>query len=137
MIERLKAWFRREPEPEIPEHATEYAITDLKPEGKWRVGVTPEDIDKFKSQHGGRATAAIMGRLGKLQPNYALLTSPLGQILIGDIISEAGRLLVKIADNKASADEKAEYRAYVKIGMRHMELIKRYVIQAYKMKGVR
>ena len=120
---------------EIPKSVVDRVKARSAPTDDWRVSLTPSDIEDFRASHGARPTAAVLSKLGQYQPYYSLLTSELGQALLGPDIEQCNMLLCKIAENTATIDEKAEYRAYRRIIDRHLDRIYSYLSAAKKLRG--
>lgn len=119
----------------IPDSWLKRVKEDSVPEGDWKISVYQEDIEAFHRKNGPKATASVLSKLGKYQPYYNLLTSELGQILLGDSIAQCNYFLLKIAENKATEADKAEYRAYRRIIDRQIEHIYSYWRTAERLRG--
>lgn len=84
--------------------------------------INKQVIDNFVANNGERANK-ILTILGKNQPFIDAITSEIGQELMKDAVIMTEDILMKIADEKASELERAEYRALRKIISRWTERI--------------
>lgn len=99
----------------------------------WKDEITPADIEKFLAVHGqhGVKTLSLLGRKDDF---YTAVTDKLGQELMKDVMVEMERLLLKIIEDKADENEKADYRAYRKIFEKWSRKIKEYRDLRHKIK---
>lgn len=111
------------------------AKEDAMPTGEWAVKVSMNDVETFGARNGKRAVREAIGKLGKYQPYYNILTSEIGQHLLGDAIEQCNLFLMKIVNDKATASDRAEYRAYRRIIDRQLERIYSYLKTAQKVRG--
>ena len=109
---------------------------EAKPTEEWSVRVSPEEVEGFAQRHGRRAVPGALKKLGKYRLHYNILTSELGQHLLGDDLDQCNTFLMKIINEKATAADRAEYRAYRRIIDRKLERIYAYIRTAEKVKGI-
>jgi len=93
------------------------------------------EIDAFLNKHGKRG-AEILSVLGRNQDFVEAFRSKLGQELLADAIELTQNLLVKIYENKADDNDKADFRAYKRIieiwtrRINHIEITKENIKKA-------
>lgn len=76
--------------------------------------LTTEEINSYLAQTKKRG-AEVLSILGRNQDFVRAFRSSLGQSLLSDAVEQTQALLIKIYDNKADDNEKAEFRAYKRI----------------------
>lgn len=76
--------------------------------------LTTEEIDAYL-QKTHRRGAEVLSILGRNLNFTRAFRSELGQAILADAVEQTQALLIKIYDNKADENEKAEFRAYKRI----------------------
>ena len=120
---------------EIPDKVLARFGRDAKPEGEWAVKVGAADLQAYRERNGSRAVKTALSKLGRYRPYYSILTSEIGQMLMRDSLDQCNGLLLKIVNGKATAEDKAEYRAYRRMIDRQLERIHSYIVMTEKVKG--
>ncbi len=87
--------------------------------------VNHEKFEEFLKTNGKRA-AKILSSLGKHQKFVDALSIDLGQELMIDLLTTTEELLDKIIDEKATSEEKAEYRVCKKIYTKWLNRLSEY-----------
>lgn len=102
---------------------------------KWQEEITPADIEKFAAVHGKTKASKTLALLNKNSKFHLAVASELGQELLRELMIKSDMLLLKIIDNKATDDEKAEYRVVSDIFSRWAKKIGDYQKLRNKVKG--
>ena len=76
----------------------------------WKAEITPADIEKFVAVHGKTKASKTLGWLNKNSMFYQVISSEMGQTLLKELMVKSDTLLLKIVENTADVNEKAEYR---------------------------
>lgn len=76
--------------------------------------LTTEEIDAYLEKTGRRG-AEVLSILGKNNDFVRAFKSELGQSLLADAVEESHSLLQLIYEDKATVQQKAEFRAYKRI----------------------
>lgn len=87
--------------------------------------ITYADIEKFLAVHGQKG-AKTLSELSKRNDFAQAITDPIGQSLMKDLMTQMEMLLEKIIIEKASSEEKAEYRVCRKLFNEWVRKIKEY-----------
>jgi hypothetical protein len=80
----------------------------------WKSEISPDDVEKFLAVHGRRGVKTL-SLLSKSSKFYQAISSEIGQELLNEVMVKLELLLNKCIENKASNEEKADYRAYSNI----------------------
>jgi len=107
----------------------------VQPTDEWRAKVSPDDVRDFGDRNGKRAIGSALSKLGKYQPYYNILTSKIGQAILGDALEQCNFFLLKIINDDATAADRAEYRAYRRIIDRQLEKIYSYIKIVDRVRG--
>ncbi len=78
------------------------------------VRATREEIEVYLKKMGKHGMSTL-STLGKLQPFAECIESDFGKVLLGDLISRHEELLDKVAEVKATEEDKIEFRIVKKI----------------------
>jgi len=99
-----------------------------------RTEITIADIEKFTATHGQNG-AKTLSLLGKNNSFYKAINSEIGQTLMTDLMVQMEYLLDRIINEKASPEERAEYRVSRKLLIKWADKIKTYQELKNKVKG--
>jgi hypothetical protein len=102
---------------------------------KWQEEITPADIEKFTAVHGRTKASRTLALLNRGSKFSIAIASELGQEFLKELMVKSDLLLLKIIDNKATEDEKAEYRVVSDIFNRWAKKIGDYQKLRNKVKG--
>jgi len=93
--------------------------------------ITNEAIEKFVSTHGNRAGMVISALAQKSKFKEAI-ESDIGQELMADVLASMEEILPKIINEKATTQEKAEFRALRMIANKWQDRLAAYNREARK-----
>lgn len=105
------------------------------PKTSWQEEITPADIERFAAVHGTKKASRTLALLNKGSKFNLAIASEIGQELLGELMVKSDILLLKIIENKADDDEKAEYRVVSDIFNRWAKKIGDYQKLRNKVKG--
>lgn len=72
--------------------------------------ITEQDIQRLSKRRGSKNAARLLSILGKDKQFLKAWESPIGKPLMQDLLKNAESLLEKIIEDKATPEEKAEFR---------------------------
>lgn len=72
--------------------------------------ITEEHIRRYAAKHGAKIASKLLSVLGKNKQFLNAWESPIGQELMSQLLLDAEGLLDKIIEDKATPEEKAEFR---------------------------
>jgi len=72
--------------------------------------ITEQDIQRLSKRRGSKNAARLLSILGKDQQFLKAWESPVGKPLMEDLLKNAESLLEKIIEDKATPEQKAEFR---------------------------
>jgi len=98
--------------------------------------ITVEDLNRHRKKHGRKATAQLLGILGRRRPLYELVISPGGQLMFARLISRLDALLDKLVMGTASEEERIEYTVSVNFLSDNTDILVNYKKHSDKLKGV-
>lgn len=96
--------------------------------------ISPEEVERFRQAHGSKMTATVLSTLGRRQVFYNVLTSEVGQILFEPAMHRMNELLLKISNESATLEDRAEYRALKYVTAQWIERIISYIKSVEKLK---
>jgi len=73
--------------------------------------ITEQDIQRYASKRGPQNASKLLSVLGKNKQFLNAWESPVGQELMNQLLVDAEGFLEKIIEDKATPEEKAEFRA--------------------------
>lgn len=75
----------------------------------WSLGLSAADVGAFLQTHGTKGTKTL-SLLGRNQPAYEAVTSPVGQVILRKVMAQMENILEKITNLEDTAEERIEYK---------------------------
>jgi hypothetical protein len=101
-----------------------------------RKEITASDLAAHSRRHGRKATSQLLEILGRRRPHYELVTSPGGQLMFSSLLVRMDELVEKIVGNKATEEERVEYKVSVDFLNYNADIMTKYEKHSNKLKGV-
>lgn len=99
--------------------------------------ITEEDIRRHRKKRGAQNTSRLLSILGKKRQFLNAWESPVGQELMSHLLINAESFLEKIIEDKATPEEKAEFRVIRRWLTKVEEKITSYYQDLNNLKGVK